>query len=113
MPIETLQDLYLKELRDLYGAERLLSREIPKMLENAQLPELRNTLLRHGEEVKGQLHRLEKIFSIHGEKPDVKRPGILEGILRESSEDTEEAATRALKDTVIVASLQQVKHYEI
>jgi len=113
MKTETLQDLYLKEVRDLYGSEKLLVKSLPKLMEDTELPELRETLAQHLEEAKGQLTRLEQIFQRHGEKPAIKKPKILEGILREAEDDLSETPEPSLRDAVVVAALQQIKHFEI
>ena len=113
MKIDTLQDLYLKELRDLYGSEKLLAKWLPKAMETADLIELRQALNHHLTEVRGQMTRLEKIFQIRGEKPSVKNGKSLEGILQEADDDIAEAGNATIRDTAIVAAIQQVKHYEM
>jgi len=113
MKIETLQDLYLKELRDLYGSEKLLAKWLPKIMEKADLMELRQVLSNHLNEIRGQVTRLEKIFQLRGEKPAVKNGKALEGILAEADEDIADAGTATIRDTAIVAAIQQIKHYEI
>jgi ferritin-like metal-binding protein YciE len=113
MKIESLQDLYLKELRDLYGSEKLLLKWLPKTMETAGLIELRQAIGQHLNEVRGQVTRLEKVFQIHEEKPAIKTGKTLEGILREAAEDLADAGNATIRDTVIVAAIQQIKHYEI
>jgi ferritin-like metal-binding protein YciE len=113
MKTETLQDLYLKELRDLYGSEKLLVKSLPKLMENTELPKLRKALGHHLEEAHGQVTRLEEIFQSHGEQPGIKKPRILEGILREAEDDLSETPEPSLRDAVVVATLQQIKHFEI
>lgn len=113
MKTETLQDLYLKELRDIYGSEKLLVKSLSKMMETADLIELRQVLSHHVSEARGQVARIEKIFQIHGEKPAGKNSKALEGILQEAEEDIADAGTPTIRDTAIVAAVQQIKHYEI
>ena len=113
MKTETLQDLYFKELRDLYGSEKLIVKTLPKFTEAAQLPELRQALAGHLSEARGQVARLEQIFELHRHKPAIQQGKALEGILREAEEDLGEVSDPALRDAVMVAALQQVKHYEI
>jgi len=113
MKTETLQDLYLKELRDIYGSEKLIVKALPKIMETADLIELRQALSRHITEARGQIVRIEKVFQIHGEKPTVKNSKALEGILQEAEEDIADAGTPTLRDTAIVAAVQQIKHYEM
>jgi ferritin-like metal-binding protein YciE len=83
------------------------------MMETADLIELRQALGNHLGEVKSQVVRLEKIFSIRGEKPAARNGKALEGILLEAEEDIAEAGNASIRDTVIVAAMQQIKHYEI
>jgi ferritin-like metal-binding protein YciE len=113
MKTETLHDLYLKELRDLFGSEKLLAKWLPKIMETADLMELRQAIGQHLNEVRGQITRLEKIFQVHGEKPAIKNGKVLEGILREAEEDLADAGNATIRDTVIVAAIQQIEHYEI
>jgi ferritin-like metal-binding protein YciE len=113
MKMDTLQDLYLRELRDLYGAEKQLANWLPKIMETADLVELRQALAHHLDEVRDQTTRLEKIFQIRGETPSTKEGKILEGILREADEDIADAGNAHIRDTVIVAAIQQIKHFEM
>jgi len=113
MKTDTLQTLYLKELRDLYGSEKLLARWLPKMVETADLIELRQALSNHLNEVRSQASRLEKVFQIRGEKPAEKKSKAFEGILQEADEDIADAGNPTIRDTAIVAAMQQIKHYEI
>jgi ferritin-like metal-binding protein YciE len=113
MRTESLQELYFKELRDLYGSEKLIVKSLPKFAEAAQLPELRQALAGHLSEARGQVSRLEQIFQLHNQKPAIKQGKALDGILREAEEDLAEVSDPALRDAVMVAALQQVKHYEI
>jgi ferritin-like metal-binding protein YciE len=113
MKTDTLQDLYMKELRDLYGSEKLLAKWLPKVMETADLIELRQALNHHLNEVRSQMTRLEKIFQIRGEKPTVKNGKALEGILQEADDDIAEAGNANIRDTAIVAAIQQIKHYEM
>jgi ferritin-like metal-binding protein YciE len=113
MKTETLQDLYLAELRDLYGAEKLLLKSLPKMMESAGSQELRQALASHLSETKTHVSRLERIFEGHGEKPAVKNGKALEGILREAEEDIAAQTNPSLRDAAIVAAAQQIEHYEM
>jgi len=113
MKVETLQDLYAKELQDLYGSEKLLVKWLAKMAETADLMELRQALSNHIDEARGQTTRIEKIFQLHGERPVAKHGKALEGILREAEEDIAEANNPNIRDAMIVAAVQQAKHFEI
>lgn len=113
MKTDTLQDLYLKELRDLYGSEKMLAKWLPKVMETSDLIELRQALSNHLSEVRSQTTRLEKIFQARGEKAAEKKSKAFEGILNEADEDIADAGNPHIRDTAIVAAIQQIKHYEI
>ena len=113
MKTDTLQDLYLKELRDLYGSERSLGKWLTKVQAKADLIELRQALGRHLEEVQNQASRLEKIFQLRGQQPTTKENKGFEGILREADDDIADAGNAIIRDTSIVAAIQQIKHFEI
>jgi ferritin-like metal-binding protein YciE len=113
MKTDTLQDLYLKELRDLYGTEQQLAHWLPKIMEKADSQELRQALSDHVKEVRGQATRLEKIFQNRGEKPAAKAGKALEGILKEADDDISDAGNPHIRDIAMVAAIQQIKHFEI
>lgn len=113
MKTETLQDLYMRELSDMYGSEKLLTKSLQKMMETADLMELRQALGNHLSETRGHVARIEKIFQTHGEKPANRNGKALEGILQEADEDIADAGNPAVRDTAIAAAVQQIEHYEI
>lgn len=113
MNTEDLQDLYFKELRNVYSAAKLLVKTFPKMMDRAQLPELRQALANHLAETQAHTSRLEKIFDIHGEKPTTKANRAIQGILREAEDDMREVSDPSLRDAVIAAAAEQIAHYEI
>ncbi len=113
MKMETLHELYLKELRDLYGSEKSLVKALPKLAAKTELPELREALEHHLEQTREHVSRIEEIFQIHGEKPATKRSKALEGILQELDEDVSADAKPFVRDAAIIAGAQQVEHYEI
>ena len=113
MKTDTLQNLYLKELRDLYGSEKALAKWLPKIKESAESPELRKELGHHLDEVQAQATRLEKIFQLRGEKAATKNNKAFEGILQEANEDIADAGSSLVRDASIAAAVQQIKHFEI
>ena len=113
MKTDTLQDLYLKELRDLYGSEKMLAQWLPKVRDKADLMELRLALGRHMEEVQAQAARLEKVFQLRGQKASTKTNKAFEGILQEADDDIADAGNATIRDTSIVAAIQQIKHFEM
>jgi ferritin-like metal-binding protein YciE len=113
MKTETLQDMYLKELRDLYGSEKLLMKWLPKLIDKARLPELRRALTQHLAETGNHVSRLEQIFRTHGQNPAAKTCRGLKGILREADDDLAVDATPFVVDAAIVAAAEQIEHYEL
>jgi ferritin-like metal-binding protein YciE len=113
MKLESLHDLYLSELKDLYSAEDQIIKALPKMIEKAESPELRTALQDHLEETRGHVARLEQVFQMHGEEPKKQKCKGMEGVLDEGSEMVGKDATPAVRDAAIIAGCQRVEHYEM
>jgi ferritin-like metal-binding protein YciE len=110
---ETLRDLYLEQLRDLYDAENQLIKALPKMAEGADSEELREAFEEHLEQTRGHAQRLEQIFEQLGEKPKGEKCKGMEGLIKEGSETLDEDMDESVKDAAIIAAAQRVEHYEI
>lgn len=109
----TLRELYIDELRDLYDAENRLVKALPKMAKAATSEELRNGIEEHLGQTKGHVERLKQIFTSMGEKATGKKcPGMI-GILEEGEEILDEDYEDALMDAAIISGAQRVEHYEI
>jgi ferritin-like metal-binding protein YciE len=113
MKLESLHDLYLSELSDLYSAEKQIVKALPKMIEKTESPELRQALENHLEETKGHVERLEQVFEMHGESPKRQKCKGMEGILAEGDEMVGHDATAAVRDAAIISAGQRVEHYEM
>ncbi|HUE20752.1 MAG TPA: ferritin-like domain-containing protein [Bryobacteraceae bacterium] len=113
MKLETLHDLYLSELKDLYSAEDQIVKALPKMIENAESPDLRTALAQHLEETRGHVARLEQVFEMHGEEARKQKCKGMQGVLAEGDEMVGKDATPAVRDAAIISSCQRVEHYEI
>ncbi len=113
MNMETLRDLYVKELHELYGAEQLLVKELPKLADKAELPELRQAIESHLEETRKHVSRLEQVFQSQNDKKGTKKSKALDGILAEVAEDLPRQAGPLVRDAAIIAGCQQVEHWEI
>lgn len=113
MKLESLQDLFVEELRDLYSAETQLLKALPKMEKAAHAPELKAAFQTHLTETQGQVARLEQIFQALGEKPTGKTCKAMEGLVAEGSEMISENAAPAVKDAGLIGAAQRVEHYEI
>ncbi len=113
MKLETLKDLFVEELRDLYSAENQILKALPKMHKAAHSPELKAAFELHLKQTEGQVARLEQIFTKLGEKPTGKTCKAMEGLVAEGSEMIHEKAEPAVKDAGLIAAAQRVEHYEM
>src|SRR3984957_10292906 len=86
MAQNTLKQLYVEELRDIYDAEKQLVKALPEMAEAATSEELRSGFEKHLEQTKEHARRLEQIFSELGEKPTGKKCKAMQGLVAEGSE---------------------------
>jgi ferritin-like metal-binding protein YciE len=112
MANETLKDLYIDELKDLYSAENQLVKALPKMAKAATSPDLRAGFEEHLEQTKNHVQRLETIFQQLGESPKGKKCKGMEGVIEEGSEAIEEYEGELL-DAALIGAAQRVEHYEM
>ncbi|MBP7334875.1 ferritin-like domain-containing protein [Niveispirillum sp.] len=111
--IQTLDDLFVHTLRDIYYAENQIMKVLPKMISKATDPDLKQGFETHLLETNGQIERLEQVFKLHGvEVKGVDCPAI-DGIIKESNEIAGEIADKDVLDAALAASAQAVEHYEI
>ena len=111
--LESLQDLFTHELRDLYDAENQLVKALPAMSRAAQSPELKRAFDTHLRETKEQVRRIEQVFRGLGEKPSGKSCKAMQGLVAEAKELLEEDAEPAVLDAALIVAAQKVEHYEI
>jgi ferritin-like metal-binding protein YciE len=110
---QTLRELMIEEIRDLYDAERQLVKALPKMAKGATSDELRSLIETHLEETQGQVKRLEQAFEMLQEKPRGKHCAGIAGIIKEGSDLLEEDFDGAVLDAGIIAGAQRAEHYEM
>ena len=110
---EQLHELFVDGLKDIYWAEKALTKALPKMIKNATSEELVEALTNHLEETKNQVTRLEEVFSSVDEKAAAKKCPAMEGLIKEGEEVMSEADPGAMCDAGIIAAGQKVEHYEI
>ena len=113
MEMESLQELYVDELKDLYSAEKQLVKALPKMVKNATNAELKEAFSNHLDETEGHVQRLEKIFQMLGEKAGGKKCKGMEGLIEEAKELLEEDASDEVLDAGLISKAQHVEHYEM
>ena len=113
MQVSTLNDLFVKELRDTYNAEKQLVKALPKMAKKANSPELQKAIEKHLGETKNQVDRLERAFELLAvsERGPVCKG--MKGILEEGNDVLDEAEEPDVLDAGMIASAQKVEHYEI
>jgi ferritin-like metal-binding protein YciE len=109
----TLRALYIDELRDLYSAEKQLTKAIPKLAKAANSEELSAGFLEHLEQTKGHVQRLEEIFEMLGERPTGKKCVGIEGLVQEGGEVISSGYEGAVMDAALIGAAQRVEHYEI
>lgn len=110
---EKLRELFVDSLKDIYWAEKALTKAIPKMAKNASTPKLVDGLTHHLVETEGQIVRLEKVFSLIGEKAVAKKCDAMDGLIEEGKSIMEETEEGPVRDAGIIAAAQKVEHYEI
>lgn len=113
MSMDSLHDLYVDELKDLYNAENQLLKALPKMAKKASAQELKDAFTEHLEVTRGQIERLDQIFSELGVNPRGKKCKAMEGLIEEGKEVIEEEGNPAVLDAALIACGQRVEHYEI
>jgi ferritin-like metal-binding protein YciE len=113
MSVETMQELLIDELKDLFSAEKQIVRALPKLAKAATSPDLKQALTNHLEETEGQVTRLERIAEIVGKKLTGKTCVGMKGVLEEGSEVLEETDKGTVRDAAMIAAAQRVEHYEM
>jgi ferritin-like metal-binding protein YciE len=113
MALDSLDALFEDTLRDMYYAEKKLTKILPKMAKKASSRELSEAFTSHAEETQGQVDRLEQIFKLIDKAPRAKKCEALEGLSAEGDHVMEEAEEDGVMDAGLVASAQAVEHYEI
>lgn len=113
MKMNTLKDLYLEQLRDLYSAETQLVEALPTMAEKASHNELKQAFQQHLEETRQHVERLEQIFNRMGEKPSGETCQAMKGLIKEAQDLMKQRADEDVRDAGLIASAQRVEHYEI
>jgi ferritin-like metal-binding protein YciE len=109
----TLHDAFLDELRDLYDAEKQLTKALPKLAKTSTSPKLREAFESHLEETRGHVERLEQVFEGLGEKARGKHCDGIAGIIEEGKSVMDEDFDDLTMDACLIAAGQRAEHYEI
>ena len=108
-----LNELFEDMLKDIYWAEKALTKAIPKMVKKVTSEELVNALESHLEETKNHVARCEQIFEIMGKTARAKKCEAMDGLIKEAQEIMETTEEGVVRDAGIIAAGQKVEHYEI
>jgi len=111
--IESLDDLFVHQLQDIYYAEHQITKALPKMIDKVTDPELKQGFQTHLAETENQIKRLERVFQMHGHEPKAVDCPAIDGIIKEANEVAGEVADKEVLDAALLASAQAVEHYEI
>ena len=113
MSVETIDELLLDELKDLYSAEKQITKSLPKLAKAATSPDLKQAFESHLEETRGQIERLDRVFEILGKSPKGKVCHGMKGVLEEGSEVLEDTKKGTVRDAALISAAQRVEHYEM
>jgi len=109
----TMDELLLDELRDLYDAEKQLTKALPKMAKASNSEQLRTAFQEHLRQTEGHVERLEQIFEQLGEKAGGKKCAAMSGLIKEGEEMASDTDDSSVRDAGLIAAAQKVEHYEI
>jgi ferritin-like metal-binding protein YciE len=108
-----LMELFENELKDIYWAEKALTKALPKMAKNASSEELVNAIEKHLEETQEQVQKVEQVFELIGKKPVAKKCEAMAGLVKEGEEIMKDTEKGPQRDAGIISAAQKVEHYEI
>ena len=113
MKLETLEDVLVDELQDIYHAEKQITKALPKMAKAANSEDLRNALQQHLEQTRHQIERLERVFESMGRRVKAKACRAMQGLIEENDEVLEAVKKSPAADAAIICAAQKIEHYEI
>lgn len=111
--IKSMDDLFVHQLQDIYYAEKQIYKALPKMIDKAVDPKLKQGLEAHRSETEGHIKRLEQVFRQHGAEVKAVNCPAIDGILEEAEDLAGEVDDKRVLDAAIIAAAQAVEHYEI
>jgi ferritin-like metal-binding protein YciE len=113
MKIETMDDLFLEQIEDLYDAEQRLVKALPKMAEASTSAQLRQAFESHLEQTRGHVRRLETIFREIGKDAKAETCDAMKGLIEEGEDLIDDIENTTLRDAGLIAAANRVEHYEI
>ena len=109
----SLRDLYVEELQDIYSAEQQITKALPKMAQAAGSTALKAAFEEHLQQTQGQIQRLDQIFQKLGKSPGGKECQAMKGLVTEGEELIQEGGDADTLDAGLIAAAQKVEHYEM
>jgi ferritin-like metal-binding protein YciE len=113
MSVDSIQKLFIEELKDLYSAENQITKALPKMVNAATSKELKKAFENHLRETEGQIERLVQVCNILGANPKGKSCDGMKGVLEEGASMLKEAEEGDVRDAALISAAQRVEHYEM
>jgi ferritin-like metal-binding protein YciE len=113
MPMDSLQELYVEQIKDLYSAENQILKALPRMMKVASSPDLKKAFAKHERQTREHAKRLERIAKELGEKPTGKKCHGMEGLIEEGKELMKEKPAPDVLDAGLISAAQHVEHYEM
>jgi ferritin-like metal-binding protein YciE len=111
--MDSIRELLIDEMRDLYDAEKQLVKALPKVVKATSNSELSAAFENHLEQTRGHVQRLERVFELLGERPKSKPCAAMHGLIEEAGEVMNQDRPEPLADSAIICAAQKVEHYEI
>ena len=113
MEIDSLNKLYVEDLKDLYSAEKQILQALPKMIKKASNSQLKSAFQEHLQVTEKHVERLDRIFEGLGTSPRGKKCKGMEGLIEEGKEAMQEDMEPDVLDAALIAAAQKVEHYEM
>ena len=111
--IESMDDLFVHQLKDIYYAEKRIVGALPEMIQKASAPQLKQAFESHLAETRNHVKRVEQVFQMHGATPESVDCPAIDGILEEAQEVAGDVADKQVMDAALIAAAQAVEHYEM
>ncbi len=111
--IKTMEDLFLHQMRDIYYAEKQITKALPKMIDQAKDPQLKQGFQSHLRETENHVKRLDQAFELLGKKAAGVDCPAIDGIVEEAEDVAGEVENKSVLDAALIAAAQAVEHYEI
>lgn len=111
--IQTMNDLFVHQLKDIYYAEKRIVAALPQMIEKATSPQLKSAFESHLGETRNHVRRVEQVFQMHGVTPETVDCPAIDGIIDEADEVAGDVEDKRVLDAALIAAAQAVEHYEM